>query len=126
MYLRSYRIQEISLQSKLLYCIKNIKKFEKLASLFVKKDFYVTKERNTNEYKTNHYDSRNRVKIWRRNQTANLRWDQTEKSSWYSIHNAKEAGFNKVVFIICKDIFKEFEEIIGNRIKERIDVEYVF
>ena len=44
----------------------------------------------------------------------------------YSIHDAKEAGFNKVVFIIRKDIFKEFEEIIGNRIKEQIDVEYVF
>ena len=44
----------------------------------------------------------------------------------YSIHDAKEAGFNKVVFIIRKDIFKEFEEIIVNRIKEQIDVEYVF
>ena len=44
----------------------------------------------------------------------------------YSIHDAKEAGFNKVVFIIRKDIFKEFEEIIGNRIKEQIDVEYIF
>ena len=44
----------------------------------------------------------------------------------YSIHDAKEAGFTKVVFIIRKDIFKEFEEIIGNRIKEQIDVEYVF
>ena len=44
----------------------------------------------------------------------------------YFIHDAKEAGFNKVVFIIRKDIFKEFEEIIGNRIKEQIDVEYVF
>ena len=44
----------------------------------------------------------------------------------YSIHDAKEAGFNKVVFIIRKDIFKEFEEIIGNRIKEHINVEYVF
>jgi len=44
----------------------------------------------------------------------------------YSIHDAKEAGFNKVVFIIRKDIFKEFEEVIGNRIKEQIDVEYVF
>ena len=32
----------------------------------------------------------------------------------YSIRDAKEAGFNKVVFIIRKDIFKEFEEIIGN------------
>ena len=44
----------------------------------------------------------------------------------YSIRDAKEAGFNKVVFIIRKDIFEEFEEIIGNRIKDQIDVEYVF
>ena len=44
----------------------------------------------------------------------------------YSIHDAIEAGFNHVVFIIRKDIFEEFEEVIGNRIKEQIDVEYVF
>ncbi len=44
----------------------------------------------------------------------------------YSIRDAKEAGFNKVVFIIRKDIFEEFEEIIGSRIKDQIDVEYVF
>ena len=43
----------------------------------------------------------------------------------YSIRDAKEAGFNKVVFIIRKDIFEEFEEIIGSRIKDQIDVEYV-
>ena len=34
----------------------------------------------------------------------------------YSIHDAIEAGFNHVVFIIRKDIEKEFKEIIGNRI----------
>lgn len=44
----------------------------------------------------------------------------------YSIYDAKEAGFNKVVFIIWKDIFKEFQEIIGDRIRNQIDVEYVF
>ena len=44
----------------------------------------------------------------------------------YSIRDAKEAGYNKVVFIIRKDIFEEFEEIIGSRIKDQIDVEYVF
>ena len=41
----------------------------------------------------------------------------------YSIRDAKEAGFNKVVFIIRKDIFEEFEEIIGNRIKDQKDVQ---
>ncbi len=37
----------------------------------------------------------------------------------YSIHDAIEAGFNKVVFIIRKDIKEAFQEVIGNRI-ERI------
>ncbi|MBE5954937.1 MAG: nucleotidyltransferase [Lachnospiraceae bacterium] len=44
----------------------------------------------------------------------------------YSIHDAKEAGFNKVVFIIRKDLEKDFKEIIGNRIEKVIDVEYAF
>ena len=34
----------------------------------------------------------------------------------YSIHDAIEAGFNHVVFIIRKDIEKKFKEVIGNRI----------
>ena len=34
----------------------------------------------------------------------------------YSIHDAIEAGFNKVVFIIRKDIEREFKEVIGDRI----------
>ncbi len=44
----------------------------------------------------------------------------------YSIHDAKEAGFNKVVFILRKDIEKEFREIIGSRIEKVMDVAYVF
>ena len=44
----------------------------------------------------------------------------------YSIYDAKAAGFNKVVFIIRRDIEQEFKEVIGNRIGEQIDVEYVF
>ena len=34
----------------------------------------------------------------------------------YSIHDAIEVGFNHVVFIIRKDIEKEFKEVIGDRI----------
>ena len=34
----------------------------------------------------------------------------------YSIHDAIEAGFKHVVFIIRKDIGKEFKEAIGDRI----------
>lgn len=34
----------------------------------------------------------------------------------YSIHDAIEADFNKVIFIIRKDIEEEFREVIGSRI----------
>lgn len=44
----------------------------------------------------------------------------------YSIYDAKEAGFDKVVFIIRKDIEEEFKAVIGDRIRKHIDVEYVF
>jgi len=36
----------------------------------------------------------------------------------YSIHDALEAGFNKVCFIIRKDLEADFREIIGNRIEK--------
>ena len=35
----------------------------------------------------------------------------------YSIFDAIEAGFTKVVFIIRKDIEKDFKEVIGKRIE---------
>lgn len=44
----------------------------------------------------------------------------------YSIHDALEAGFNKVVFIIRKDLEKDFREIIGNRIEKITEVAYAF
>ena len=49
----------------------------------------------------------------------------------YSIHDALEAGFNKVVFIIRKDIEKEFKEVIGDRIasicsSHNVTVDYAF
>lgn len=49
----------------------------------------------------------------------------------YSIHDAIEAGFNHVVFIIRKDIEKEFKEVIGNRIasicsSHNVTVDYAF
>lgn len=44
----------------------------------------------------------------------------------YSIHDALEAGCNKVVFIIRKDIEKDFKEIIGNRIEKIVPVEYAY
>ena len=44
----------------------------------------------------------------------------------YSVHDALEAGCNKVVFIIRKDIEKDFKEIIGKRIEKIIPVEYAY
>ncbi|MBP3851913.1 MAG: nucleotidyltransferase [Erysipelotrichaceae bacterium] len=49
----------------------------------------------------------------------------------YSIHDAIEAGFNKIVFVIRKDIEKDFREIIGDRIEKmcadhNVEVAYGF
>lgn len=44
----------------------------------------------------------------------------------YSIYDALEAGFNKVVFVIRKDLEKDFDEIIGQRMKKKVHVEYAF
>lgn len=49
----------------------------------------------------------------------------------YSIHDAIEAGFNEVIFIIRKDIEDEFKMVIGNRItdicaKYNVTVDYAF
>ena len=49
----------------------------------------------------------------------------------YSIHDAIEAGFNKIVFIIRKEIEEDFLDIIERRVKKvcedkGIELEYVF
>lgn len=44
----------------------------------------------------------------------------------YSVYDAKEAGFDKAVFIIKKAIEKDFREAIGKRIEKLIDVDYAF
>lgn len=44
----------------------------------------------------------------------------------YSIYDAIQAGFNKVVFIIRKDLEKDFKEVIGNKIEGIMEVEYAY
>lgn len=44
----------------------------------------------------------------------------------YSVYDAIEAGFDKVVFIIRKDLEDDFREVIGDRIAKVIEVEYCF
>ena len=44
----------------------------------------------------------------------------------YSVHDALAAGFDKLVFVIRKDIEEEFRDIIGKRIEKIADVHYAF
>ena len=49
----------------------------------------------------------------------------------YSIHDAIEAGFNKIIFIIRKDIEQDFKKVIGDRIERicsirDVEVDYCF
>ncbi len=44
----------------------------------------------------------------------------------YSVFDALQAGFNKVVFVIRKDFEAEFRERVGARYLGRVEVDYVF
>ena len=44
----------------------------------------------------------------------------------FSIYDAVQAGFKKIIFIIKKEIEKVFKESIGDRISKYIEVEYVY
>lgn len=45
----------------------------------------------------------------------------------YSIHDAiHHAGFNRIIFLISRDIEDDFKAMIGNRIEKKVKVEYVY
>src|SRR4030042_3229742 len=44
----------------------------------------------------------------------------------YSVFDAKRAGFGKVVFVIRKDIEKEFNEVFIEKLSKHIEIDYVF
>jgi len=44
----------------------------------------------------------------------------------YSLHDALEAGFEKVVFVIRRDFEASFREAVGMKYEKRTHVEYVF
>ncbi len=44
----------------------------------------------------------------------------------YSIYDALQAGFDKIVFVIRRDLEKDFREVIGNRIEKVANVAYAF
>ena len=44
----------------------------------------------------------------------------------YSIHDAVEAGFDKVVFVIRKSMDELFRTMIGDKIAAKVQVEYAY
>jgi len=44
----------------------------------------------------------------------------------YSIYDAKRAGFGRVVFVIRRDIEEQFKETFVRRLKDVIEIDYVF
>lgn len=44
----------------------------------------------------------------------------------YSVYDAKNAGFDRAVIVIRKDIESDFRSMAGRRIEKMIDTEYVF
>ncbi len=44
----------------------------------------------------------------------------------YSVYDAIEAGFNKIVFIIRKDIEKDMKELLFDKYSQKVKIEYVF
>ena len=44
----------------------------------------------------------------------------------YSIYDAMKAGFDKVVFVIRRDIEEDFRQSVGKKIEQVMEVAYVF
>ncbi len=44
----------------------------------------------------------------------------------FSIYDAIKAGFDRIVFVIKKENYEIFKETVGQRIEDKINVEYVF
>ena len=44
----------------------------------------------------------------------------------YSIHDAAEAGFKKVVFVIRKSMDQLFREMIGDKVSKKVEVQYAY
>ena len=44
----------------------------------------------------------------------------------FSVYDAMEAGFDKVVFVIKHEIEEDFKRIVGDRIAKKVKVEYAF
>lgn len=49
-----------------------------------------------------------------------------EKILDYSVYDARRAGFETVIFVIKPEMEKEFEEAVGKRLRQYIEVRYAF
>ena len=44
----------------------------------------------------------------------------------YAVRDAVEAGFDKVVFVIRRDLEEAFKELIGRRVEQQVKTVYVY
>lgn len=44
----------------------------------------------------------------------------------FSVYDAVQAGFSKVVFIIREEMYADFRSLVGDRISKQVEVKYVF
>lgn len=44
----------------------------------------------------------------------------------YSVYDATRAGFGKVVFVIRRDIEQDFQEVIIDKLKDHVNIDYAF
>lgn len=44
----------------------------------------------------------------------------------YSIYDSIRAGIEKIVFVIREEIQSEFEEVIGSRLRQKVEIDYAF
>ena len=44
----------------------------------------------------------------------------------YAVRDAVEAGFDKVVFVIRRDLEEAFKELIGRRVEQQVETAYVY
>lgn len=44
----------------------------------------------------------------------------------FSIYDAVQAGFEKIVFVIKKEIEEDFKKVIGERLKDKVEISYAY
>lgn len=71
------------------------------------------------------HGSGNGKPVWRI-ETAGSGGSRGEVLLDYAVYDAKHAGFERVVFLIRKDLEADFRKAIGKRYEGKIEVDYAF